>query len=380
VAEVVANRESYEKDVEKALHRLRVEKEARLRLLHEGIDPAPPFDAGLLKDISERPPEPLWRINEILPADGSLLVVAQRKTGKTTLMLNAARSLLTGEPFLNRFPCRAATGTVAILNFEVSGSQLAKWAQHVGVPPDGLMLVNLRGRRNPLNYEEDRQQLAALLRDQGVESLIIDPFGQAFHGKSQNDAGEVGAWLAGLDVFARSEVGAHDVILTAHAGWNGERTRGSSALEGWADSVVTMTFGADNQTRYLRAIGRDVGVDEDRLSFDPETRLMAMTGGGSRKQAIRVSKAETLVQPVCDVVRENPGISTTDLVGAVRALRSGGVVTIAFQDNDVRQAVNAAVAQRFLRREALGSGKPIKHYIADPVQAQPSAAKAGRTS
>ena len=377
---VVGDFEVYEKDVARVLHRLRVEREARLRLGREGVDPAPPFDTGLLSEILARPQEPQWRIQDLMPADGSMLVVAQRKTGKTTLMLNAARGMLTGEAFLDKFPCRMAAGTVAILNYEVSGSQLAKWAQHVGVPQERLVLVNLRGRRNPLVYEEDRAALAGLLREHGVECLIVDPFGQAFGGKSQNDAGEVGSFLAGLDTFARSEIGARDVILTAHAGWNGERTRGSSALEGWADSVLTMTFGPDNQTRYLRAIGRDVGVDEDRLSFDPETRLMALTGGGSRKQATRTSKAETLVQPVCDTVRDNPGMSTTELVDAVRALRHDGVVTIAFQDNDVRQAISAAVTQGVLRREELGPGKPTKHYPVDPVQAQEAAGDVGRAS
>ena len=377
---MIADDARYEQDVAKALHRMRVEKEARLRLAGEGVDPAPPFDAGLLVDILDRPEEPRWRINDLMPANGGLLVVAQRKTGKTTLMLNLARCLLTGELFLNRFGCQMVTGKVGILNFEVAGAQLATWAKKVSVPEDRLVLVNLRGRRNPLTHEEDRHLLAELLREQDVESLIVDPFGQAFGGKSQNDAGEVGAFLASLDVFARSEAGARDVILTAHAGWNGERTRGSSALEGWADSVLTMTFGADNQTRYLRAIGRDVGVDEDRISFDPETRLMAMTGGGSRKQATQVSKAETLVQPVCDVVRGKPGVSTSDLVDAVRALRHDGVVAIAFQDNDVRQAISAAVAQGVLRREELGPGKPTKHYPVGPVQVQEDAEGVGRAS
>lgn len=377
---MVADEARYEQDVARALHRMRVEKEARLRLAGEGVDPAPPFDAGLLADILDRPEEPRWRINDLMPANGGLLVVAQRKTGKTTLMLNLARCLLTGELFLNQFGCQMVTGKVAILNFEVAGAQLATWAKKVGVPQDRLVLVNLRGRRNPLIHEKDRKLLAALLGEQAVESLIVDPFGQAFGGKSQNDAGEVGAFLAALDVFARSGAGARDVILTAHAGWNGERTRGSSALEGWADSVVTMTFGADNQTRFLRAIGRDVGVDEDRLSFDSETRLIAMTGGGSRKQAARTSKAEALVQPVCDVVRDTPGISTGGLVDAVRALRNEGVVTDAFQDQDVRKAVNLAVARGVLRREELGPGKPTKHYTVDPVQAQKADGEVGQAS
>ena len=46
------------------------------------------------------------------------------------------------------------------------------------------------------------------------------------------------------------------LILTAHAGWNGERTRGASALEDWADVVITLVRDPDNdQVRYLRAEG-----------------------------------------------------------------------------------------------------------------------------
>lgn len=371
---------SFDEAVNARLHRLRVEEAARQLFAREKTDPAAPFDAGLLADFQGQPLDQLWRIGDLLPADGSMLVVAQRKAGKTTLMLNLARCLLTGELFLGRFSCRKATGKVAILNYEVGGHQLAAWARGVGVPEDGLVLANVRGRRNPLAHEEDRRTLAALLRDQGVETVIVDPFGQAFTGKNQNDAGEVDTWLKDLGIFTRTEVGARDIILTAHAGWNGERSRGSSALEGWADSVVTLTFGSDQRSRYLRAIGRDVGVDEDLLSFDPGTRLMAMTGVGSRKQATRVSKAQDLIQPVCDAVRDKPGASATEVVNSVRALRNDGAVTIAFQDNDVRKAIAAAVEQGLLRREELGPGKPIKHYLVDPVQPQSGADPAGRAS
>ncbi len=69
----------------------------------------------------------------------------------------------------------------------MSAGQLARWADEVGIAKDWLYLVNLRGRRNPFGNDDDRQALAGRLREHEVESLIVDPFGRAYTGKSQND-------------------------------------------------------------------------------------------------------------------------------------------------------------------------------------------------
>lgn len=258
-----------------------------------------PFDAGLLTEILQRPAESPYRIEGLLPSEASTLIVAMRKTGKTTLLLNLARSLITGEPFLDRFEVQKISGRIAFLNFEVSAAQIARWADEVGVPADRLYLVNLRGRRNPLSHVDDRERLAQQLQDQKIESLIVDPFGRAYKGVKESDNGEVGAWLTDLDLFARGEVGAVDLILATHAGWAGERSRGASALEDWPDSIITMTRGEnDESARYIRAMGRDVEIEEDLLAFDPETRHLSMTGTGSRKQAS--SQRRILeVRPAC---------------------------------------------------------------------------------
>ena len=62
-----------------------------------------------------------------------------------------------------------------------------------------------------------------------------------------------------------------ELVTTVHAGWDGERTRGSTALEDWPDSIVTVTRDPETGERFLRAEGRDVDLDEDRLDFDLET-------------------------------------------------------------------------------------------------------------
>jgi hypothetical protein len=191
-------------DVEREAHKIRVREAAREIVEASKRPPAEPFDAGTLAEILARPPEPAARVEGLIPWEAGTELVAQRKTGKTTLLLNLARSLFTGEEFLGKFGVRPIDGEIAFLNFEVSGAQLARWATDVGISPDQFYIVNLRGRRNPFSNTET---------------------GNAF----------------GLDQFARAEVGARDVVLSAHAGWNGERTRGASALEDWADSIITMT-------------------------------------------------------------------------------------------------------------------------------------------
>jgi hypothetical protein len=225
-------------------------------------------DAGTLAELLARPVSTQWRIDGLLPADGRMLWSAQRKAGKTTATGNLARSALTGEPFLGRFDVEKIDGRVIALNYEVTGEQYARWMDDIGVPQHRLYVVNLRGRRNLLADDEGRGELVELIRAQEGQILIVDPFGRAFTGKSQNDVAEVTPWLARLDEVAE-KAGVTELILTAHAGWDGERTRGSSALEDWPDSIVNMTRDEDTDARFIKADGRDVDVPEDRLTTTP---------------------------------------------------------------------------------------------------------------
>jgi hypothetical protein len=135
--------------------------------------------------------------------------------------------------------------------------------------------------------------------------LIVDPFGRAFTGKNQNDAGEVTTWLTGLDQFA-VDAGATELVLSVHAGWVEERSRGSSALEDWGDVVVNLNRGDPPSTRYLFAFGRDVEVEEDRLHFEPDTRTLTLTGSGSRKRERFERAIENVIDDVLDFVAEHP--------------------------------------------------------------------------
>lgn len=314
--------------VEERVEAKLIEHEAKLQFgkVLADLDPASPFDFGTLEEILARPEQLQFRVEGLVLADGFTSVVAQRKTGKTTFNLNLADSLLTGRDFLGRFPVAKIDGTVAILNYEVSGHQLGLWAESVGLDRKRLLLVNLRGRRNPLVHEQDRAMLAELLRSREVESLFIDPFGRAFYGESQQDNTQVQAFLNDLDVFARTEVGARDVVLNVHAGWNGNRSRGASSLEDHPDSIILLRKDGDEDDesglRFMKALGRDVDVKEDQLHFDPESKRLSLTGLGSLKQARQAQKLGDLEPHLRRIVRGQPGINTK---GVTENLRLAGV-------------------------------------------------------
>lgn len=347
-------------------HELRVRQEAARVVRRESLGDQPAPDAGTLAELLARPTPDRWRVDRLLPADGRLLLSAQRKTGKTTAVGNLARSLLTGEPFLGRFEVTKLDGRMVVCNYEVTGGTLARWMGDIGVPPERLYVVNLRGRRNLLADDDGRAELTELIRAVEGQVLAVDPFGRAYTGRSQNDTAEVSPWLARLDEVAQA-AGCTEVVLTAHAGWDGERTRGSSGLEDWPDVIATMTRDPDSGQRFLKAEGRDVDLAEDRLDYEPGTRRLSLSGAGSRKQVRDSDHIDHLAEAVRDVVSSDPGVN----VSGIRAtLRDRGEH---LQQNDANAACSLAVERGWVIRER-GPRNAWKHL---PGPNEPSSTGVG---
>ena len=347
------------------LKRLRARDAANRAFKRELEGPPQPLDVTSGTELAMRALEaPRWRVDGLMVAEGSTLISAVRKSGKTTLALNLVRSLLTGEPFLGEFAVTPVTGTVAVLNFEVSGPQLGRWAAEAGVPLDRLVVANLRGRRNPLSHDDDRAALALELRTRGVETLIVDPFANAYTEESQNDAGQVARFLHLLSEFARQAVGARDLVLVNHAGWQGDRSRGSSALEDWPDAIVRLTMDAYG-ARYLSALGRDVDVPEGRLEFDPETRRLTLDRSANKWSVELNTRRDELVDAIVAVVSEVPGVGTRALQDELTSR------AVKFAKTAVQPAVDTAVATGRVVRRVEGSKKALYPPAAPSVPSVP---------
>jgi hypothetical protein len=324
--------------------------------------PRPPVDFGSLKDMLKRDERLRWRVEGLLAIEARMLVVAQRKTGKTTLVINLMRSLLTGEPFLGRMPVEPVTGSVMFLNYEVSGATFASWVADVGIPKElhkRVQIVNMRGRENLLATERGRAQLAGMMRDVEAEVVIVDPFGRAFNGDEQNNTTQVTRWLVALDEVV-TQGGASELILVAHAGWGdgkgAVRARGSSGLEDWPDVIVRYSRELSGAPRFFEAEGRDVSIETDRLEYDASTRLLRMTGKGGALTARRSAKAETFREPILAIVADMPGVSALGIEKGLRRL----VPPIAFTRGDEAKAVSELVSEGLLERYR--DGKTNRHY------------------
>ncbi len=61
-----------------------------------------------------------------------------------------------------------------------------------------------------------------------------------------------------------------------------------------------------NDERYLRAIGRDVNLEEDQLIYDANTRTLTLAGLGSRKATKDSRRNDKLDKAVLDAVTASP--------------------------------------------------------------------------
>lgn len=319
----------------------------------------PPYRTTLTEELAI-PDEPVtYLIDEILPTGGNVLLTAQYKTGKTTLVNAVARSLADQQKFLNKYDTSHEKGRIALWNYEVDERQYRRWLREVRIEnTNKVSVLNLRGYRMPLLVSHVEDWVVNWLETHEITTWIVDPFARAFvgSGKSENDNTEVGEFLDTLDVI-KDRAGVSELILPTHTGRaemdkGEERARGATRLDDWADVRWLLTKD-EHDIRYFRATGRDVDTDEERLNYNETTRSLTL-GGGDRS----FERNRRRTQAVVDIVTAQPGIN----LAALRdALRKHGI-------KGKNEAINAAISEAEYTRQIIvdrtGTGAPTRHFPA----------------
>lgn len=338
-------------------------------------DPTATLLTDLLSEVDEGPQ---YRIGDLWPVGGRIILAAQFKAGKSTLIGNVIRSVIDGDAFLGRgvpfsvggetsFPVSklAPEEKVFLIDLELDRRTVRRWLCDQGIKgTDQVCVQPLRGRLAEFNIldEDRRTKWAALMREQNTRVLIIDPLAPLLNslGLNEKNNEDVGPLLDALDTLCE-EAGVSELLIAHHMGHNGDRSRGASRLRDWPDvewKLIKEGSGAENgkeakadAPRFFSAFGRDVLVQESRLDFDPETRRLFITGGDRGQHA--ATKGLPLV---IEIVRGEPGISTN---GLVEAMQRRGLSQV-----DARRAIKSAVTGRDIHTYP-GTKRAILHFSDD---------------
>jgi hypothetical protein len=313
--------EQREEAVQQRLSKLRTDHEAKKRLVSE-ITRAKKFELpepGWTADdfLEESEEKPVEVIEGLHYRGNNTLLVAEFKTGKTTLEINLAQSLVDGTPFLGKYKTYLPYGKVAFLNYEMDEKQFRSWLnEHEIENTDRIVPLNLRGYR--LSFWDDAvmNELAQWLFENEVGFIIMDPAARAWRGLIENEGDNIqlSEFFGAIDELKRLG-DVSNLLIAAHTPREegATRARGGGEIEAWPDGNWYLSKVRGGKVRTLRAEGRDIDLEETALEFDPDTRSLTATG------SVASTKLEAGVEAVVGAVKRYKKFgSTKELADALK--------------------------------------------------------------
>lgn len=300
--------------VRSTLLRMEANEIARHRLAASKWTP-PPRAREILVELVEGTPPVQYTVEDLAPVGSNVLLVAEAKAGKTTLVMNLVVAMVKGGKFLDRYAINLPEGSsITYSNFELEGNMAKNWLRDMRVADDApdhqhrLFVDSWKGYSLPLPAEHVEDEVVDVLTSRQSSVWVVDPYGAAIsHDENSND--DTRAWTNAIDRIARrAELSL--VVIAAHSGSSSSgaqdiRVRGAYRLEDWMSVKWSYTHGGEvNETppdnlRYLSARGRDVAVPQFTLDYDPARRHLHQSSSVSNKAQ---NEAERWALKVYDAV------------------------------------------------------------------------------
>lgn len=351
------------------LHRIKVLTRAYdLRVADEGkilwaaqraamMGQTPPVPTSLTAMLAIADLPATYRIDDLWPMGGRVLLAAQYKSGKSTLVGNLLRALVDGDDFLGRWKPRSVS-RVTLLDTELDEAMLRRWLRDQGIRhTDAIDVVSLRGKVGTFNILDDTTRAEWAERIGPTDVLVLDCLRPCLDALGLSEDKEAGRFLVAFDALCR-EAGAAEATMVHHMGHSQERSRGDSRLLDWPDVLwkIVRDTNDDDETieggdRFFSAMGRDVNVAEAQLDYTHETRSLMICGGGRADK-----KARGITSDIVEVMMAAPeGLGRNELVNKLKAFGAGR--------NVARLAVANAVQTGLLVIAEGGPGRPNVHQL-----------------
>lgn len=215
-------------------------------------------------------PDESFLIEGLWPMSGRVNFSAQAKTGKTTTTGALAYSLLSGEPFLGKWPVRKLADDESITIFDVESTReqvMKAYRRAFELRTGRLRVVRFRENRAGLNFMVDAAREHMLDAYSGSRVYIMDNqtrLAKAM-GLDTDSAIEAASMLAAWDQLVL-DMGGEESLWVNHAGHDGTRSRGSSVLRDDADALWLMAKDASGK-RTFSAEGRIEEVSKVKVEL-----------------------------------------------------------------------------------------------------------------
>jgi hypothetical protein len=305
-----------------------------------------------LTDLLNQPIEPTrYRVDQLWPRRGNVMLSAQYKAGKTTARDNLVRSLVDGEPFLGVYDVEPIEGgRVGVIDSEMAENKLQEWLRDQAIRnTDDVILWALRGRVRAFDIlnEAVRRHWVELIKSAQVRIMVLDVLGPFLGALNldENSNPDVIRFFEAFDA-TMADAGVEETVVVHHMGHAAERSRGASRLRDWPDAEWRLVRQKDEDNpygdadpaapRFFSAFGRDVDVREGQITFDAATRRLFYVDI-NRKQA----RAAAAQQFVLGYVKVHPSAT-------VRAIQDASATVEGITRDSVREAVKQAIRDRYL--------------------------------
>ena len=292
-------------------------------------------------------PPPSWQIGTILVQDSLSVVYGEFGSAKSFLALDWALSIATGKAWMGKPVMQGTVAYIAGEGIGGMGKRIRAWKQQHNWTggPTGLWLL---GSAPLLLHMEDvialRDALRALPATPSL--VVVDTLARSMTGGDENSAQDMGLAVAAAETI-RAEFGCH-VLLVHHKPAGAQKTRGSTALPGAADTLIDVTKDNDHiiitcekqkdASPFDRVHCKLLTVVVDEATLETSCVLVPTTNAsnGPLKLARSAENVLTLLseQPEQQArfaelqrgMEEQFGMSKQSLVNALASLRDAGMV------------------------------------------------------
>ena len=227
-----------------------------------------------LEEFLATPDEELtYRVDQLWPTGGRVILAAAWKAGKTTLLGNLIRALVDGLAFLGLYAVQPAQ-RVVLIDDELDARTLRRWLRDQGiVNTQRVELVALRGKVSTFNIL-DRAICAQWAKHIGpADVLLFDCLRPVLDALNLKEATEAGRFLVAFDELL-DEPCIPEAGIAHHMGHVGERSRGDSRLRDWPDAEWNSSAARQGRRRDRpRGAALLLGIWPGRRSARATTRL-----------------------------------------------------------------------------------------------------------